>query len=138
APADGGPGADTQYRLRSSLPVLHRAAGLPIEISAGLRDGHEGSVPVSQSLLAFNELARANGMNEKVIEPGRIHYFVTRAQVPPELSNLVEDDPSYGIRKVLFRVYAGPARVTIFEGAHEGIPAAAVSWLGKHRKKQEA
>jgi acetyl esterase/lipase len=134
-PVDGGPEVDAQYKLRSPLSVLHQAAGLPLEISAGIRDGHEGSVPVSQTLLAFNVLAQANEMPEKVIKPGQIYYFVTRAEVPDELKSEVEEDPAFGRKRVLFRRNAGPARVTIFDGAHEGIPEAAISWLEKHRKK---
>ncbi|MBN2288898.1 MAG: prolyl oligopeptidase family serine peptidase, partial [Candidatus Glassbacteria bacterium] len=135
APVDDGPEVDACYRLRSPLSVLHQAAGLPLEICAGIRDGHEGSVPVSQTLLAFNVLAEANGMPEKALSPGQIHYFVTTAQVPASLRGEAVDDPSYGPKKVLFRRSAGPARVTIFDGAHEGIPEAAVAWLETHRKK---
>ena len=134
-PVDGGPQVDAQYRLRSPLPVLHQAAGLPVEICAGIRDGHEGSVPVSQSLLAFNVLAEANGMPEKSLRPEQINYFVTMARVPARLGGEAEDDPVYGRKKVLFRRSAGPARVTIFDGAHEGIPEAAIAWLETHRKK---
>jgi len=133
-PVDGGPGVDEQYRLRSPLSVLARAAGLPVEISAGIRDGHEGSVPVSHTLLAFNMLAEANGMPEKALAPGQINYFVTRAAVPARLKGETEDDPAYGKKKVLFRRTAGPVRVSIFDGAHEGIPAAAITWLEGQRK----
>ena len=98
-----------------------------MEISAGIWDGHQGSVPVSQSLLAFNVLAEANRMPEKSLTPDQIYYFVTRARVPAPLSREIEEDPSYGRKKVLFRRNAGPARVTIFDGAHEGIPEAAIA-----------
>ena len=134
-PVDGGPEVDARYALRSPLPILPRAAGLPVEISAGIRDGHDGSVPVSQSLLAFNMMAEANGMPEKTLTPDEIHYFVSRAAVPARLSGEAEDDPYYKAKKVLFRRRAGTVRVTIFDGAHEVIPAAAIGWLEAHRKK---
>jgi hypothetical protein len=43
---------------RSPLTYLERARGVPIDINHGIHDGHgNNSVPISQSLRAFNELA---------------------------------------------------------------------------------
>jgi len=36
---------------------------------------------------------------------------------------------------IYLRRYAGPSRVTIFEGGHEGIAAAAIEWLDQHRRQ---
>jgi dipeptidyl aminopeptidase/acylaminoacyl peptidase len=53
----GIPGAsaevDFQYKARS--PITHLAnATAPLDINAGINDGHTGSVPISHSLNAFN------------------------------------------------------------------------------------
>ena len=47
-------------RQRSPLTHLHRAASLPLDIAAGVHDGHKGSVPIRHSLDAFNVIAKAN------------------------------------------------------------------------------
>ncbi|HND51675.1 MAG TPA: prolyl oligopeptidase family serine peptidase [Pirellulaceae bacterium] len=119
---------DAQYRERSPLYHLHRVGDLPIELSAGVTDGHNGSVPIRHSLLAFNVIAKAGG-----------HPLVTDA----ELASLAKqeipsggkatEDATYG-RDILFRRAAGPARVTIFQGGHEGLPSAACDWLSRHTR----
>jgi hypothetical protein len=40
-------------------------------------------------------------------------------------------DPSFG-REIFLRRRAGRTRVTIFDGAHEGIASAAVAWFDMH------
>ena len=61
--------------------------------------------------------------------------MTTRATAPAELAAEREDDPDYGEKAVLFRRTAGPSRVTIFAGGHEGIAQAAVNWLARQRKR---
>jgi len=132
-PPGSSPAVSWEYRARSPLTFLNRAAGLPIDINAGIHDGHTGSVPVSHSLGAFNMLARANGFPGKVIPQKAIDYIVAEEKIPPELAPEKVDDPLYG-REILFRREAGPARITLFEGGHEIIYRAALSWLeGKKR-----
>ena len=123
------------YEQRSPVSVLAGAAGVAVEICAGIHDGHTGSVPVGHTLRGFNILASANGHKEKVLTSRQIEWFERQESVPAELAGESEDDPAYGERGVLFRRVAGPARVTIFEGGHEGIARAAVSWLAGQRKR---
>ncbi|MEA1997178.1 MAG: hypothetical protein U9N45_06040, partial [Gemmatimonadota bacterium] len=134
----GAPGeseyVDSQYTMRSPLTVLAAARGLPVEICAGVHDGHTGSVPVSHTLRGFNMLAEANGMPEKKLSPDEIDYFVTREKTPPGLAGELPEDPAYESNPVLFRREAGPARVTVFEGGHQILPAAALQWLSTHSK----
>jgi poly(3-hydroxybutyrate) depolymerase len=140
AACGGPPGqsaeVDSQYRSRSPLTFLAAAAGLPLDLNAGIHDGHSGSVPVSHSLHAFNVLAAASGLPESALSQARIDWFVSREQVPPELAGEAPADSLYGDRRVLFRRAAGPARVTIFEGGHEIVYRAALSWLAGRRKGQ--
>ena len=129
------PEVDSQYALRSSKSVLDRAAGLALEINAGIHDGHSGSVPVGHTLRAFGMLAKANGMPEKALSEEQIGEFESTQSVPAALAGETVDDPAYGDKRVLFRREAGPARVTIFEGGHEGIPHAGCEWLSRQVRK---
>jgi len=122
------------YEQRSPVSVLADAAGLAVEICAGIHDGHTGSVPVGHTLRGFNILASANGHEEKLLTSRQIDWFEREQSVPVELAGEREDDPAYGEKVVLFSRNAGPARVTIFEGGHEGIARAAVGWLARQRK----
>jgi len=129
----GAPGTsaevDAQYRARSPLFALARAKGRPIDISAGIHDGHTGSVPVSHSLYAFNALADANGKSEQKLTEAQIRHITDKRAIPEELSQPpIEEDRKY---PVLFRREAGPARVTIFDGGHEGDMRAAIHWLAQ-------
>lgn len=127
----GAPGSsaavDRELRYRS--PVFHLAAarGLPIDFNAGIHDGHTGSVPVHHTLDAFNAVARARGdapVSKKEI---------ARLSARQGLDTTAEPDPVYG-RVIHFRRTSGDARVTIFEGGHEGIAEAACAWLAQHKR----
>ena len=121
---------DFEYKSRSPVTYLKNADGLPLDINAGIMDGHSGgSVPISHSLKAFNIVAsEKDRISEEDIE-----YFVTKAQVPPHLKKPVED-PTYGGQRPLFRRISGKARITIFDGGHSIIPNAALTWLSKQKK----
>ncbi|MCA8989202.1 MAG: prolyl oligopeptidase family serine peptidase, partial [Planctomycetaceae bacterium] len=54
------PEIDLQYQDRSPICHLHQVGNLPLDLCAGLHDGHTGSVPIDHSLLAFNVIASAN------------------------------------------------------------------------------
>jgi dienelactone hydrolase len=124
---------DAQYKQRSPKTHLRKAAGLPMDINAGIHDGHTGSVPISHSLLAFNLLARANERAEKQIASAEIRHMVQRECVPAKLA--YRGNETERTHEILFRRQAGPARVTIFEGGHELDPVAAFGWLATKRKR---
>lgn len=128
APGDG-PAVDTQYRARSPLTYLHSGARTPLDINAGIYDGHTGSVPISHALRAFNAVAAAGDR----IGEADIAHFVAHAAVPPRLAG-EWPDPLYGERRVLFRRQSGNARITIFDGGHEIIYEAALNWLAGMRR----
>jgi pimeloyl-ACP methyl ester carboxylesterase len=120
---------DQEYLDRSPLTHLHGARGLALDINAGIHDGHEGSVPISHSLRAFNAVAAS----EDQFSEREITYFLKQAAVPPQLHQNVFD-PTYGNKPPMFRRTSGRARVTIFDGGHELIPTAALEWLAKQRQ----
>lgn len=127
APGDS-PEVDQELRYRS--PVLHiaNAKDLPVDIATGIHDGHTGSVPIHHTIDAFNAIAEAAGAPK--VTPGEI---ATLSKEQP-LSTEEEQDPSFG-RHIFLRRHAGPSRVTIFEGGHEGIAEAAFVWLEQHAKE---
>ena len=128
ASCGGTPGesrkVDSEYRKRSPKTYMKRARGVRLHINAGIRDGHEGSVPISHSLLAFNAVAKGKDrLSEK-----EISHFVENAEVPASLIGEFSD-PSYGDQQPLFRRTSGLATVTLFDGGHELIAPAAIAWI---------
>jgi len=123
---------DRQYRERSPLTYLAGVGDLPVDIAAGIHDGHDGSVSIDHSLRAFNRIAASREMEEigedeiaQLLRPqGRLEH--------PRPSDQVHDE-SFG-REIHLRRTAGNSRVTIFEGGHEGIARAAVEWLATHSR----
>ena len=121
---------DEQYRQRSPLTHLPKAKGLVrMDINAGIFDGHKGSVPVSHSLHAFNTIAEKKDQVPQAL----IDELVQTAKVPDSHA-FSGKDPSYGIKKPLFRRMSAKARFTLFDGGHELVPTAALAWLAKQRK----
>ncbi|MBX3177032.1 MAG: prolyl oligopeptidase family serine peptidase [Candidatus Hydrogenedentes bacterium] len=126
----GSPEVDAELRARSPLPHLGNAVTVPLDLATGILDGHTGSVPVRHTIDAFNAVARALGAPE--VSQSRINMLSQGWAAPADRVA----DPDYR-RDVLFRAEAGLARVTIFQGGHEGLPDAACAWLGQHRRARE-
>ena len=133
----GPPGAsakvDAEYAKRSPLTHLDKAAGLPIDIYAGIHDGHTGSVPISHSLRAFNLLAQVNGQVKQMVSDEVIEIMTAKEMVPAELAAGM---PATGAASkpaakpaILFRREAGPARITIFDAGHTIDMATGYDWL---------
>ena len=127
---DSSPEADREYANRSPLTFLKNAKGVNLSINAGILDGHKGSVPISHSLLAFNEVAQEK--DRLAVE--EVKYFTEKAKVPPSLLREIKD-PSYGKKAPLFRRSSGSATVTIFQGGHELVASAALAWLEGENKR---
>jgi len=130
----GAPGEnvaiDEQYRVRSPLTWIDRAVDLPLDLAAGVHDGHKGSVPIRHTIDAFNRVAAAQGLavvsEQEIAELSRPNGRLERPQPGDE-----RDDPTFG-RAIYLRRTAGRTRVTIFEGGHERIAQAAAEWLAGH------
>ncbi len=118
--------AAREARKRSPLAWLPNAAGVKLDISTGIHDGHTGSVPVSQAINAFNTLAaEADRISEADIE-----YMVKNEKVPEHIATPM-DDPAFGGRRIYLRRVSGNVRLTLFEGGHDLLPFAAVDWLSR-------
>lgn len=134
----GVPGAhedsDAQYRHRSPLESLWRAHIVPVDINAGIHDGHggsfggAGSVPVGHSIRAFNELARAAEKPGAVIPEEIISRIEREEAVPEGYERRSIVDAVYG-RRIHLRRENALARLTLFEGGHEILYDAAFSWF---------
>lgn len=124
----GDPNADElaakECKVRSPSHYLTNLHSLPIQISAGIRDGHEGSVPINHSLMAFNALAQANDQ----LRQEDINYMTRLAQVPGHMES-VTGKHNYGEAQPLFQRTSGNVSLTLFEGGHEFIPKAAIAWI---------
>ncbi|MFN9719852.1 MAG: alpha/beta hydrolase family protein [Planctomycetota bacterium] len=134
----GAPGEsaerDADYKDRSPVYHLHQTSDLPISIWAGIEDGHSGSVPISHSLRAFNAIAKGQGT--VLISETEIQQLLNRELPPPALSEDFSADTSLD-RKVHLRRLSGPSMVTIFDGGHESIPAAAFEWLTTQKRRAQ-
>ena len=123
------PEVDKQYYERSPINFISNAAGIPLEIAAGVHDGYTGSVPVRHTLEAFNKLAKAqNGPQISEEEIRQISQPNGRLKNPKPSDQVT--DPTYN-RAIYLRRQAGNTRVTIFEGDHERLDHAAAEWLKK-------
>ena len=122
---------DAQYKDRSPVFHVQNVKSLPIDINAGVNDGHTGSVPIAHSLKAFNVIAKSHG-NELISETEMDELWKARKlSNPRDLDQ--KEDASYG-RKILLRRISNKARVTIFDGGHESLPQAACEWLASHTR----
>ncbi|MCA9173280.1 MAG: prolyl oligopeptidase family serine peptidase [Planctomycetales bacterium] len=129
APGDSAE-VDREYHNRSPLPFLAAAKDLPLDIAAGVHDGHTGSVPIRQSLDAFNAIAKAR--EDKLITEDEIQQLSRKnGKLERPLPSDQVEDATFN-REIHLRRRSGPARVTIFEGGHEGIAPAAIAWLKSH------
>ena len=128
-PVPGTP-AHADALKRSAITYMARARGVNLDINAGITDGHNGSVPISHSLEAFNALAAPKDRLSSAL----IGEFVKTAKVPAALRKEATVDASYGRKTVLFRRKSGAARVTIFQGGHEIIPEAGLQWLAEQNR----
>ena len=128
------PAVDEQYRDRSPITWMPRAKAVPLDLAAGVHDGHKGSVPIRHTLDAFNLVAKAQGSplipEEEIAQLSRPNGRLAHPQPGDE-----QEDPSFG-RAIYLRRTAGNARVTIFEGGHERIAGATAAWLTRHVKPQ--
>ncbi len=135
----GAPGAspeiDLEYKKRSPLTSIWRAHIIPMDINAGIHDGHgglpgggKGSVPVGHSIRAYNELVRAAGKPEEIISEDTIGYIEKEERVPDSVKTETSEDPAYGC-EIHLRRTCGLSRLTLFEGGHEIIYDAVFKWF---------
>lgn len=120
---------------RSPVTWLANARAVPVNIKAGINDGHPGtgSVPISHSLEAFNLLADpADKLSAEEIES------LTRDRIVPEKLR-AEDGAGklLGRRfKIIFQRRSGNAGLTIYDAGHSGVDD--LDWLAAQTRGQPA
>jgi poly(3-hydroxybutyrate) depolymerase len=114
---------------RSPITYLRHANGVPLDINAGIHDGHTGSISIRHSINAFNLLAQEGDR----ISPEDMNFMADLERVPPALG-FAGEDPLYGEKRVLLRRQSNKVRLTLFEGGHEILFEAALDWLGQQRR----
>jgi len=130
----GLPGAssdvDAAYASRSAVARLSQARPpFPLDINTGIHDGYTGSVPVSHAILAFNAVAAETDR----IPEAAIAAMVRDRKVPSDLGPAAAD-PLYASKPVLFRRTSGSARLTVFNGGHDIVHEAGLTWLEAQRR----
>jgi len=130
------PGSQAEINClnRSPISFLSNATNVPLDINAGIYDGHFVdstwyAVPIRHSLKAYNRVAFA----EDQISANEIDFMVKNMAIPKELQGTYQD-LLYGDKTPLFRRQSGNARITIFNGYHEIVYWAALAWLSYQRK----
>jgi poly(3-hydroxybutyrate) depolymerase len=128
APGDSSE-VNAQYKSRSPITYAAQARDVAIDISAGIRDGHEGSVPISHSIRVFNRIADARG--DQPVTENEISQLSRPGRLKSARAGDEGFDPTFD-RKYFLRRHSGNARLTIFDGGHEGIASATIAWFEKH------
>jgi len=91
-----------------------------LEIYAGIRDGYEGSIPTSHSILFYNKVANVYGDASQLVSTQESIDIVSKG-VPFKATptKLHEND-------IFFYRETGPVSLTIFDGKHEMLAEACV------------
>jgi pimeloyl-ACP methyl ester carboxylesterase len=114
---------------RSPISYLRDMPPFAMDINAGIRDGHSGSVPIGHALLAFN----ASVPQRCGIVLQELDSAISKAAVP-EVLKFIGVDPAYGNKQPLFRRQCNNVRITLFDGGHEIVFDAGLRWLSQQRK----
>ena len=93
---------DEEYLSRSPIHHLQKAAELPLDLNAGITDGKTGSVPIMQTLNAFNVLAQAR--RTPPISPAEIDQLWTNGKLTTPLAS---DNAEGGVAQVAALGYLG-------------------------------
>lgn len=125
------PEIDAEYQDRSPIFWIDNATEVPLDLNAGVTDGQSGSVPFAHTLNAFNKLAEKNKTTP--VTEAEIKQLWDDGKLQAPLKSDQIEDETYG-REIHLRRESGNARVTIFEGGHEGLPNPACEWLSKQTR----
>lgn len=105
--------AEARRRSPMFMPIPQQMS--PVHVYHGIRDGMETSVSPDQSVTWFNRMALATGHADRVVSDGLRLAMLDHRIGPDQTSGR-----TVGGRRVHFDRTAGPVRLTVFEGDHEG------------------
>jgi hypothetical protein len=112
------------YRPVARVELLDR-----LGIFAGIHDGINGSVDVSQSINMFNRLVSERGGSE-IVDP------VERAKLLRDRRGARHSDRTFGDRAVHLWRESGGLRLVLFEGAHEMPTEAALEEIERRLRSE--
>ena len=104
-------------------PIQKRAESR-LTVYAGIHDGYEGSVPVSQSIKFYNKVISDFGASkDQIISDDEILSLVTMRTFPIESGKMI------GYMNIIFERNYENITLVIFEGTHEMLPDVALEFL---------
>ena len=124
---ESSPKVDEELRFRSPRFYMARAKDVPLDINHGIRDGQPRGIGIQHSVWAFNALAEARG--DASIPNDELDALCKLEGLTPD----AVQDETYE-RTIYLRRCSGPSRLTLFEGGHEDLPAAACAWLEQMKR----
>jgi len=135
----GAPGAsklvDQQYFQRSPIHWITNVGDLPLDIAAGVHDGQSGSVPFQHSVRLYNEIAKSH--NDHLVSEAEMQQLWDHGELTNPQAEDTAADKTYG-REIKLRRKTDNARLTIFEGGHEGLAEAACAWLEEKQRPTQS
>jgi lysophospholipase L1-like esterase/pimeloyl-ACP methyl ester carboxylesterase len=122
--------AEAQKRSPLNVPMAQQAAQRQLFLYAGIHDGYQGSVPITQTLRFYNRVVneRFPGSKSVVSEAEMLAMVVKRIGVGhagPGSASVAR----LGNRKVHFFRQEGNVSTTIFDGKHEQVVPSVLALL---------
>lgn len=113
-----------------TTPVKKREKS-ELQIFAGIHDGYNGPVPISQSVNFYNKLLSdlRETDTSKYVNNEDLKFMVNRQSFPPS-----SDNNKIGDRAILYQKRSKNVMLTIFEGAHELLSKQALEYIEQNRK----
>ncbi|MCB9208145.1 MAG: prolyl oligopeptidase family serine peptidase [Ignavibacteriales bacterium] len=84
-----------------------------LEIYAGIRDGYDGSVPITHSISFYNKITKAFGYKDKIVTEEEIIKLLSREIAVDRKENKIDT------RSILYKRENPKVSLTIFDGKHE-------------------
>lgn len=122
--------AEAQKRSPLFVPMTKQAAQRQLFLYAGIHDGYQGSVPITQTLRFYNRVVNERFPRSKsVVSEVEMLAMVVKRSGPRSVGPGFASMARLGNRKVHFFRQEGNVSTTIFEGKHEQVVPAVLALL---------
>lgn len=125
-------GVFDSIEIRKRSPLYQKAPNRKafLHLYAGIHDGYQGSVPITQTINFYNKIITEQYPNEinKVVDNQTILDLVVRQYAQPQYPFLMDKRAIYLWRKT------PSVSLTIFEGRHEMLTNIGLSLIPTHQK----
>jgi len=121
--------AEERSPLFWTTPVKERKKCV-VQIFAGIHDGYNGPVPISQSVNFYNKLLSdfREKDTSKYVNIEDLKYMVSKQSFPSSNNNKIGD------RAILYQKASKKVMLTIFEGGHEMLSNQALEFIEQNNK----